>query len=113
MHETSLARQILKRVLEEVEKEGATRVRRVRGWVAETERLNPEALRFHFQAHAAGTAAAGADLDLDVRVVPAVCEECWEQFEPDGHVPICPRCSSTRVRLLGPTGLHLESIVVG
>ncbi|BAS26438.1 hydrogenase nickel incorporation protein HypA [Limnochorda pilosa] len=112
MHESSLARQILARVLAEAEREGAARVRAVRGWAAETERLSPEALRFHFQAHAAGTPAEGAALDLEVRTVPAVCEHCGERFEPDAHYPTCPACGSPNVRLLGPTGLHVESVVV-
>ena len=45
MHESSLGKQVLEAVLERARAEQAERVLCVRGWVAETEHLNPDSLR--------------------------------------------------------------------
>jgi hydrogenase nickel incorporation protein HypA/HybF len=112
MHESSLGKDILRVVLERATEEGAERVRLVRGWIAETEHLDPGAIAFHFAAHARGTAAEGARLELSIRWVEADCSTCGQRFRPDHHVLLCPRCGSTAATLLGRTGLGLESIEV-
>ncbi len=50
MHESSLAKQILTAALERAAADNATRIRAVRGWVAESEALSGESLAFHFAA---------------------------------------------------------------
>ena len=112
MHESLLARQMLQVVLERAASEGAARVHRVHGWIAESESLRPESLQFHFAAHAAGTPAEGARLDLDLTFVPARCRACGAEYEPDHHVLLCPACGSTDGELLGPTGLGIDTIEV-
>jgi hydrogenase nickel incorporation protein HypA/HybF len=112
MHESSLAKQILSTVLGRGAQEGAARVRVVRGWIAETERLSVESITFHFQALARGTIAEDADLDLVVRHVEARCTSCAAVFLPDHHVLVCPRCGSTDGELLGRVGILIESIDV-
>jgi hydrogenase nickel incorporation protein HypA/HybF len=76
VHEASLARQILAAVLERAAREQAVRIRAVRGWVAETEPLSLESLTFQFAAHARGTPADGAHLDLQLVRVEAHCRTC-------------------------------------
>jgi len=112
MHESSLAKQILDAVLDRAQAEGGGRVRAVRGWVAETEVLSAESLRFHFAAHAHGTPADGARLDLRLIHVEARCGSCNKTYAPDHHVLLCPECGSAEGALLGPTGLGIDSIEV-
>ncbi len=112
MHESSLAKQILATVLDRGAREGAVRVRAVRGWIAETERLSVESITFHFRALARGTIAEDADLDLLVRHVEARCVACGAVFLPDHHVLLCPRCGSTDGELLGRVGILVESMDV-
>lgn len=112
MHETQLARRILDVVLGSLEEQGGTRVVGIRGWVAETETLSPESLDFHFRAHAAGTAAADARLDLECRHVAARCGGCAHEYLPEHHVTLCPECGGTEATLLGETGLGIETIEV-
>jgi len=112
MHESSLGKEVLRAVLERAAEENASVVRLVRGFIAETERLDPEAIAFHFAAHARGTPAEGARLELAVRWVEADCSACGERYRPDHHVLLCPKCGSTEATLLGETGLGIESIEV-
>jgi hydrogenase nickel incorporation protein HypA/HybF len=112
MHESSLGKQVLEAVLERARGAGAARVVAVHGWVAETEHLNPEAIAFHFAAHARGTPAEGATLKLDLRWVEARCSGCGAVYKPDHHVTLCPECGDTDAELLGETGIAIESIEV-
>jgi hydrogenase nickel insertion protein HypA len=112
MHESSLGKEVLRLVLTRADEEGVTRVRAVRGWIAETERLEPEAIAFHFAAHARGTKAEGARLDLALRWVEAECHACRSHYRPDHHLLLCPQCGATEATVLGQTGLGIDSIEV-
>jgi hydrogenase nickel incorporation protein HypA/HybF len=109
MHETSLAKQILNAVLERAE---GRRVRLVRGSIAEDEALSAEALAFHFRAHAQGSVAEFARLELELLHLSARCGACATVFLPDHHVRLCPACGSTDAVLEGHPGVHVEDIEV-
>ena len=112
MHESALARSVLDAVLDLARKNGATRVRRVVGQLSETEHLHAESIQFHFTAHAVGTPAEAAHLELDLVHVPARCRACAETYPPEHHVTLCPRCGSTDAELLGAVGLRIDSLDV-
>jgi hydrogenase nickel incorporation protein HypA/HybF len=112
MHESTLARQVLDTVLQRAVSDGASRVRVVRGWVAETESLSADSLSFHFAAHARGTNAEGARLLLELIHVEARCRACGRTYAPEHHLLLCPACGSTDGEQLGRTGLAITSIEV-
>lgn len=112
MHETTLARQVLDAVLQRAEHHGASRVREVRGWIAETESLSPESLSLHFSVHARGTKAEGARLLLELIHVEARCRACGGTYAPEHHLLLCPECGSTDGEELRQTGLAVTSIEV-
>ncbi len=120
MHESTLARQLLQAVVEGAaqgrpgvdEPSSVQRVVAVRAWLAETEALDGDAIRFHFAAWAKGGIAEGAALELTLHHVQAQCEACGVVYEPEHHLTLCPHCDSTEARLLGKTGFGVESIDV-
>ena len=112
MHESSLARRILGEVLDRAHEAGARRVRAVRGWIAESEALSAGSLAFHFAAHAVGTPADGARLDIRLLHVAACCDACRTSYLPEHHVMLCPTCGSISASLDGPTGVAIEAIDV-
>jgi hydrogenase nickel incorporation protein HypA/HybF len=109
MHESSLARQLLDAVLERVRRD---RIVAVHGWIADVEALSAESLAFHFAAHARGTRADGANLDVRIEQVAALCKLCGTRYAPEHHVTLCPSCGSTEVELLGRNGIGIEAIDV-
>ena len=112
MHEAALARQILRVVLDRAQAVHARQVVRVRGWVAETERLSPESLCLHFQAAAGGPAAAAA-LEFSVIAITARCRQCGMKFTPDHHLVLCPRCGAADDAALShPAGYAIDSLEV-
>jgi hydrogenase nickel incorporation protein HypA/HybF len=112
MHESSLAKQIVEMALARASAEGARVVRRVDGWVAETEKLSTDSLRMHFERHAQGTAAEAAALNLRLVHVEARCDACGQDYPPDHHLLVCPHCGHVGGKLLGRTGVGLESLEV-
>lgn len=112
MHESSIARQLLSAALRRAAAAGARRVLSVHGWVAETEALSPESLSLHFAAHARGTPAEGARLDLRLLRVEARCLSCDGTYAPDHHLLLCPRCGGDEAALLGRSGLGLDAMEV-
>ena len=82
MHESSLGKQLVSATLERAHAAGAIRVTAVKASVAESERLDPGAIRFHFAAHARGTIADGASLELEVSWLEARCDECQRRYQP-------------------------------
>ncbi len=109
MHESQLAKDLVSVVLERA---GGARVLSVSGSIAETEALRPEALEFHFRAHARGTPAEAAVLALELVHVQARCNACGREYLPDHHLTLCPACASTDAVLLQPTGVSIDSIEV-
>lgn len=110
MHESSLGKQVLDAILAKAAEAGAVRVRRVRGWIAETEHLDPDAIAFHFAAHARGTLAEGAALELELCCIEARCEGCGRCYAPDHHILLCPDCGGMEAELLGEPGIGIETM---
>lgn len=111
MHESSLARDLLRAVLDKTP--SGARVLRVRGRVAETEALSTDSLGFHFGLAAWGTPAQGAALVLEAEHVAARCLDCGATYLPEHHLTLCPSCGSTRGEVLGQVGVFIEAIDVG
>jgi len=110
MHEASLGRGIVAAVMERVS--DGDRVTEVRGWLAESEALDPVAIQLHFDAAARGTAAEGARLALEITHVKARCHACGATYLPEHHLTLCPECGSTDGELLGKTGLGVTELLV-
>jgi len=110
VHESALARQLVSAVLERLPP--GARVRRVHGWLAETESLSADSLGLHFAHLAAGTAAEGAQLDLTLTHVRARCGSCGTVYLPEHHVTICPDCGHLEAELLDRVGMGVASLVV-
>ena len=110
MHESSLGKQIVDISLAAAEEAKGSRIRGVRGWVAETETLSGQAIELHFRAHARGTKAEGARLELELRHVSARCRTCATTYLPEHHLLLCPSCGSTDGEELGERGLKIEAI---
>ena len=110
VRESALARQLVELVLAHAAETGARAVRRVDGWVAQTERLSPESLRLHFEQHAEGTAAARAELNLRLVHVRVRCDDCGREYPPEHQELICPRCGHVGGTLLERTGVGIDAV---
>ncbi|WP_434386822.1 hydrogenase maturation nickel metallochaperone HypA [Melittangium boletus] len=112
MSEAVLAHQVLQTILRRGGLWTGSRIRVVRGWVAETDSVCPERLSTHFAAQARGTRAEGARLALNVIHVEARCRSCGRTYAPVHSLLRCPVCGSGNGEQLGQTGLSVTAIEV-
>ncbi len=114
MHELGIAESALQIALDRAKTEGASRVLRMVIRVGALSGVDPEALRFAFTVILPGTAADGADLQIDPVVALAHCPDCRKDFVPDTNhffeCPVCGRLCATVKQGRELDLVHLELI---
>lgn len=110
MHELSIARSLLEIVGRELEKSGALRLERVKIEVGRMAAVEPESLRFCFEACVKDTPMDGARLDIVEVPVTGRCSRCAEEFRMDGVLSPCPSCGCSSIVRLTGTELKVVSI---
>lgn len=116
MHELALAQQVVRAVLAEMERRGASVVRAIDLEVGGLEGLRPEDVRRAFEVEAAGTPLEGTVLRITVGGVRAFCPACGtpKPFEISAaHLPaperaLCPDCGA-EMDLEGSRGVVVRS----
>ena len=89
--------------------------KRVRTVVLEIGKLaavEPEALRFCFDAAAHGTCAAGALLKIIETAGAGVCLACGQGVAMEESYGLCPDCGSGRLQITAGNGMHVIDLVV-
>lgn len=115
MHELAIAQQVVRAVLAEMERRGATAVRSIDLEVGQLEGLRAETLRRAFAVEAEKTALEGAILNVTIAPATASCPTCktTKPFElpwDPAHGPVrvtCPDCGSELV-LTGGRGYVVQ-----
>ena len=95
-------------VEEHARRANATRVHRVVLRIGALAGVDPDALRFAFEAVVAGTIAAEASLQIDAVPALAHCAACQQDFAPEtGFIFQCPRCGALSGQLTQGRELEL------
>lgn len=112
MHEMSMCESIVQIIEEQARVQDFTRVRRVVLRIGALAAVDPEALRFCFDAVAAHGVARGAE--LDIRDVPGVawCMPCAARVPVARRHEPCPRCGSQQTVLQGGDDLSIQELEV-
>ncbi len=94
MHELGLASEILRVCEESLAQHGAGRIERVRLAVGELSAVEPDLLRFAWEAVTAAGPHAGAVMDIDWRPAKQFCPACDEpKSRAQGDwLRLCPDC---------------------
>lgn len=106
MHELSLAQAILETAQQQAASHGASRVLAIRLRIGELSAVVDEALTFSFGIVAQGTAAEGADVQIEHVPWTVRCGECGEQYPVRDGMPVCPVCQGAGGATL--TGRELQ-----
>jgi len=112
MHEVSLMESLIALVEEQRRKQEFSRVHAIRLHVGALGHVDPDALRFCFDAVARGTIAAGARLEIDLVPGIGLCSECGKSVPLEQRFQACPVCGCTRVHLTEGTELRLTTLEV-
>lgn len=112
MHEMGIASSILEAVATEVQRHPGTRAVRVGVRIGALAAIDPEALRFCFDAIVQDTDQS--DLLLEIEVVPRKhrCLSCSEEFAVRDYDFQCPRCGALGTEFLGGDELDMAFVEV-
>ncbi|MBN2542691.1 hydrogenase maturation nickel metallochaperone HypA [bacterium] len=111
MHEMSIAENII-RVAEDNIPDGDYVVTEIKLKIGKLSGVVPEALSFSFEIITQNTPFE--ETVLTIESIPAVghCEDCDNEFEIDTISFICPKCGSTKVKLVSGREMLVNSIEI-
>jgi hydrogenase nickel incorporation protein HypA/HybF len=112
MHEMSLAEGVLQLIEDARARQAFTRVLAVHLEVGALAGVEPEALRFCFDAVTRGSVAEGARLEIASAAGSGSCMGCGETVPMAELYGDCPRCGSAQVQVTGGTGLRVSELEV-
>jgi len=112
MHEMSLAEGVLQLVEETARREGAARVKTVVLEIGQLSSVEPEALKFCFEAVTRGSIAAGAALEIIDLPGAGWCMACGKTVALAEVYGACPSCGSHQVRATAGTEMRVKEIEI-
>lgn len=112
MHEMSLAEGVLDLVEYRARREGCHRVKTVRLEIGKLSGVEPEAIRFCFDAVASGTMAEGAALDIVEQDGRAWCFDCGRLMKLAARSDPCPGCGGFRLRMDEGVAMRVKELEI-
>jgi hydrogenase nickel incorporation protein HypA/HybF len=119
VHEMSLAEGVLQIVEEAIEKAaragdepGFVKVKRVFVEIGQLSSVEPDALRFCFEAVASGTLAEGATLEVIEVPGEGLCFNCSQTVHLAALYDPCPACGGYPVQATGGTQMRVKELEV-
>ncbi|WP_371822546.1 hydrogenase maturation nickel metallochaperone HypA [Methylococcus sp. EFPC2] len=108
----SLAEGVVEIIEDHARRQGFTKVRTVWLEIGRLAAVEPEAMRFCFDAVVAGTCAEGARLEIVDVAGSGWCMECSEPVTLDALYGPCPLCGGYKVQATGGTEMRVKELEV-
>lgn len=112
MHELALSRSIVDLIREQAAAQGFGRVRTVRLVIGALSHVDPDAIRFGFDAIARGSVADGAVLEIERPPGEAFCMACETTVPLGDRGDPCPRCDGWQLVVTGGEDLRVKDLEV-
>jgi len=112
MHELSIATAIVESTLHEARQRHLARVQTIAVRVGALSGVDPEALRFSFEAITADTPLAATKLEIEHVAVQGNCKACGHTFEVEDFFFVCPRCQSGQLEIMHGEELEIAYLEV-
>jgi hydrogenase nickel incorporation protein HypA/HybF len=112
MHEMALAEGVLRIVQDAAKREGFRRVRAVWLEIGRLSSVEPEAMRFCFDAVTRHSVADGACLEIVETPGAAWCTQCSAPAAIDTVGDPCPSCGSYQLQVTGGTEMRVKELEV-
>jgi hydrogenase nickel incorporation protein HypA/HybF len=110
MHELSIAQSIFEAVREEASRHPGARVCKVGLRIGEWAGVDPEALRFCFDALVRSTSLEPLALEIETCARLQRCARCAHTFRVVDYNTVCPACRSAHTECIGGTELELSVV---
>ena len=112
MHEMSLAESVLQIIEDAAREQDFRRVRSVTLEIGRLAAVEPDAMRFCFDAVMAGTLAEGARLEIIETPGEGRCSECGAMVEMQEAYGLCPQCDSPRLQVVAGDRMRVMDMEV-
>ena len=113
MHEMSIATDILELVKREMKKNDVTRLKALNLRIGEMTAVEPESLRFCFEAAIEKTDLEGAVLSIEETPLRGRCRNCGEEFGLERYLATpCPACGEREADIISGRELDIVSMEV-
>jgi hydrogenase nickel incorporation protein HypA/HybF len=112
MHEMSLAESVLQIIEESARTQNFKHVRFVVLEIGKMAAVEPDAMRFCFDAVVRGTLAEGAQLQIIETPGAGICLACDAQVEMQEQYGLCPACGSPRLKITAGNHMRVKDLAV-
>lgn len=112
MHEMGIAYSVLAAVRTEAARYPGNVPRKVGVRVGELSALDPEALRFCFDAITRDTDLDGLELEIEICPFRYRCQACRHEFVVQNYQTQCPQCAGLETECIGGQELDLSYLEV-
>jgi hydrogenase nickel incorporation protein HypA/HybF len=110
LHELGLAEDVLKKIKEEAQKRGLSRLTYAKVRIGESLITDPPEFKEIFSTISASSVAEGMELDLEIVPLKAACSDCKKEFNSQAFRLDCPNCGSTNIEISSGKELQIESL---
>jgi hydrogenase nickel incorporation protein HypA/HybF len=112
MHEMALAESVLQIIEDYSVRQGFARVKSVSLEIGALAGVEPEAMRFCFDAVTRGSIAQGAQLNIIDIPGSGWCMQCNDTVAMPERYSACPRCQGYQVQAKGGTEMRVKELEV-
>jgi hydrogenase nickel incorporation protein HypA/HybF len=112
MHEMSLCEGVLQILQDHARSQGFRKVKRVWLEIGALSGVDPEAMRFGFDAVMQGTLAEGAVLEVIALSGQAWCLPCSRTVPVKARYDACPECGSYQLQITGGDEMRIKELEV-
>ncbi len=113
MHEMSITINILEIVRDQMRQNEAERLKKLKLRIGEMTAVEPDSLRFCFEACIKGTPLEGAELDIEEVFLTGRCNACDTVFRLEHYfISQCPGCGGTAEEIVSGRELDIVSMEV-
>ena len=110
MHELGIAQSVLDAVRAEAGKRNDAKPVKIGLRIGELSAVDPDALRFSFEALTRETDMDGLKLEIEMCPRRHRCNECGTEFNVREFIFECPRCGGSRNECIGGEELQLAYV---
>lgn len=112
MHEMSLAENVREIIEDAAREQGFSRVMSVRLEIGRLSSVEPEAMRFCFDATMVGGIAELASLEIVETPGQGRCEDCGRDMPLESLYEACPYCGGYRICVTGGDAMRIMDLEV-
>lgn len=112
MHEMALTEGVLSVLQDESQRQSFSKVKAVCLEIGALSHVEPDAMRFCFEAVMAGSLAEGARLDIVESPGAAWCMKCSHDVAVSARYDACPDCGGYQLQITGGDEMKIKELEV-